>query len=83
MTVRSVGVEEELLLVDPGTGRPLAVAEKALRIAGPDDIRQKDADGDIGESVEFELQQQQLETSTKPCFGAQRARRGTAPGAGR
>ena len=31
MTVRSVGVEEELLLVEPGTGQPLAVAEMALR----------------------------------------------------
>jgi len=30
MTLRSVGVEEELLLVEPGTGRPLAVAETAL-----------------------------------------------------
>lgn len=52
MTVRSVGVEEELLLVEPGTGRPLAVAETALR---------------AGEAVDFELQAQQLETNTKPC----------------
>jgi glutamate---cysteine ligase / carboxylate-amine ligase len=31
MTVRSVGVEEELLPVEPGTGQPRAVAEAALR----------------------------------------------------
>src|SRR6201994_2622339 len=68
MTVRSVGVEEELLLVEPGTGRPLAVAETALRTTDADNGRQEDTDGDAGESLEFELQRQQLETSTKPCF---------------
>jgi hypothetical protein len=31
MTIRSVGVEEELLLVEPGSGQPRAVAEAALR----------------------------------------------------
>ena len=41
MTVRSVGVEEELLLVEPGTGQPRAVAEAALR-----GIRHPHADGD-------------------------------------
>jgi carboxylate-amine ligase len=64
MTIRSVGVEEELLLVEPGTGRPLAVAETALRIADADD----GPHGDAAESLELELQRQQLETSTKPCF---------------
>jgi glutamate---cysteine ligase / carboxylate-amine ligase len=64
MTVRSVGVEEELLLIEPGTGRPLAVAETALRAADADNRRQE---GGNEEAVEFELQRQQLETSTKPC----------------
>jgi carboxylate-amine ligase len=68
MTVRSVGVEEELLLVEPGTGRPLAVAETALRTTDADSGRQEGTGGDAGESLEFELQRQQLETSTKPCF---------------
>jgi carboxylate-amine ligase len=67
MTVRSMGVEEELLLVEPGTGQPLAVAETALRTADADG-RQEGTHGDAGESLEFELQRQQLETSTKPCF---------------
>jgi glutamate---cysteine ligase / carboxylate-amine ligase len=68
MTVRSVGVEEELLLVAPGTGQPLAVAETALRSVDTGGGRQERTDGDAGESLEFELQRQQLETSTKPCF---------------
>lgn len=68
MTIRSVGVEEELLLVEPGTGKPLAVAETALRTMDTDDGRQEGTQGDAGESLEFELQRQQLETSTKPCF---------------
>jgi carboxylate-amine ligase len=76
MTIRSMGVEEELLLVEPGTGQPLAVAETALRLADSADDRQHDsgddrqagADGDVGGAIEFELQRQQLETSTKPCF---------------
>ncbi len=67
MTVRSVGVEEELLLVEPGTGRPLAVAETALRTV--DEGRQGSAHDEAGEALEFELQRQQLETSTKPCLG--------------
>jgi len=67
MTVRSMGVEEELLLVEPGTGQPLAVAETALRTV--DDERPGSADEEAGESLEFELQRQQLETSTKPCLG--------------
>jgi carboxylate-amine ligase len=68
MRVRSVGVEEELLLVEPGTGRPLAVAETALRTMDSSDGRQDGRHEDAGESLESELQRQQLETSTKPCF---------------
>ena len=33
--VRSVGVEEELLIVEPGTGRPRALAGAVIRAAGP------------------------------------------------
>jgi carboxylate-amine ligase len=68
MTIRSVGVEEELLLVEPGTGQPLAVAETALRTVDADDGREEGRQADARESLEFELQLQQLETSTKPCF---------------
>ncbi len=76
MTVRSVGVEEELLLVEPETGQPKAVAETALRaMAGtpangdePGGTSYRDAAVPPGpESLSSELQQQQLETNTRPC----------------
>ena len=56
---RTVGVEEELMLVDPATGELTAVAEPALHAH-----RQ---DGDESPEVENELFLQQLETSTEPC----------------
>jgi YbdK family carboxylate-amine ligase len=68
MTIRSVGVEEELLLVEPGTGKPRAVAGTALRA-----IRQTadnpDNPGDAAQALSYELQGQQLETNTRPCRG--------------
>jgi carboxylate-amine ligase len=57
MTMRTVGVEEELLLVEPGTGQPLAVAETALGAAGQPEETE----------LAFELQRQQLETNTTVC----------------
>ena len=59
---RSIGVEEELLLVDPDTGVPQAVAGAALRSAA-------ETSGE-GAGVEGELMQQQLETGTSPCEDA-------------
>jgi carboxylate-amine ligase len=53
MSPRSVGVEEEFLLVEPGTGQPQALAGTVLRTAGPE--------------LEAELQEQQLETNSRPC----------------
>jgi carboxylate-amine ligase len=53
MSPRSVGVEEEFLLVEPGTGQPRAAAGTVLRTGSPD--------------LEGELQEQQLETSSQPC----------------
>jgi YbdK family carboxylate-amine ligase len=71
MTVRSVGVEEELLLVEPGTGQPRAVAETALRAVQQPGTAEDEppgrADGDAAQSLDFELQRQQLETNTRPC----------------
>jgi carboxylate-amine ligase len=57
MDSRSVGVEEEFLLVEPETGRPKAVAGTVLQAAGPE----------AGTDLEGELQQQQLETNSRPC----------------
>ena len=85
MDVRSVGVEEELLLVEPGSGRPRAVAAAVLRAGdaggGP---------GDAAAELEYELQLQQVETSTRPCVSLdelagelRRARAAAAEAAGR
>jgi YbdK family carboxylate-amine ligase len=75
MSLRSVGVEEELLLVDPVTGRPRAVAGSVLQAARQADPKQDDGPGagtgayDAAEALESELQLQQLETNTRPCRG--------------
>ena len=52
--VRTVGVEEELLLVDADTAEPRAVAGAVLA-------------GQCARTPVAELQQQQLETNTDPC----------------
>ena len=51
---RTVGVEEEYLLVDPDTGRPRAVAHVALA-------------AEHGAELTGELQREQLESATRPC----------------
>ena len=55
---RTVGVEEEYLLVDPDTGRPRAVSHVALA-----------ADPATESTTELtgELQREQLESATRPC----------------
>jgi carboxylate-amine ligase len=58
VSLRSVGVEEEFLLLDPDTGAPRAVASTVLR-AG------QDLDG----GLTGELQAEQLETGTYPRCG--------------
>lgn len=63
--VRRVGVEEELLLVDPGSGCPVALASTAL--ARAPQVAEHGADDEPGGVVEEELQQEQIETDTKPC----------------
>ncbi|MDX6313387.1 MAG: glutamate---cysteine ligase / carboxylate-amine ligase, partial [Streptomyces sp.] len=52
--LRTVGVEEELLLVDAGSFTPRAVAGAVL-------------EGEKGGELVAELQQQQLEINTHPC----------------
>ena len=58
MDVRTVGVEEEFLLVDPVGGRPLAAAGAVLGAGAP---------GETAGPLQKELQRQQLETGTRPC----------------
>jgi glutamate---cysteine ligase / carboxylate-amine ligase len=54
VTVRTLGVEEEFLLVDPGSGRPRAVGQAVLAASADEELT-------------GELQQEQVETGTKPC----------------
>ncbi|MEU7136079.1 glutamate--cysteine ligase [Streptomyces sp. NPDC046261] len=58
--MRSVGVEEELLLVDPDTGNPRAVAGTVLAHAGVG------CEEETGAGLEKELQREQLEIATRP-----------------
>ncbi len=58
--MRTIGVEEELLIVDGSTGKPRAVAAAAL-----EDVDEPEDGADGG--VVGELMLQQLETGTRPC----------------
>lgn len=51
---RTVGVEEEFLLVDPDTRQTIAMAGSVLQVAD-------------GEELTGELQREQVETGTRPC----------------
>ncbi|WP_176884013.1 glutamate--cysteine ligase [Nocardioides sp. YR527] len=60
---RTVGVEEELLLVDAESGVPRSVASEVLRVArrrGDTEVQVGEAGGSVGP----ELQEQQVETDT-------------------
>ncbi|MGW7465420.1 glutamate--cysteine ligase 2 [Streptomyces xantholiticus] len=59
MDVRTVGVEEELLLVDPDSGEPRALSAAVLAAAGREG-------GDVQQVFESELQREQLEFATLP-----------------
>lgn len=66
--IRSMGVEEELLLADPVSGAPLAVAGAVME-AGQvlSSSGGQEAGGGDSQLFDFELQAQQLETNTRPC----------------
>lgn len=57
MDARTVGVEEEFLLVDAVSGQPRAIAAAVLRLDDAPPAQEMDA----------ELQLQQIETGTEPC----------------
>ncbi|QIX28746.1 glutamate--cysteine ligase [Nocardioides sp. JQ2195] len=63
--MRTVGVEEELLLVDATTGAPRSVASQVLRVAKRRG-ETGEANDDVGGSLGPELQEQQVETDTPP-----------------
>lgn len=62
--MRTVGVEEELILVDAWTGHPRAVAAQVLQVAAEHgEVRYDDLEHG---AMVHELQQEQLETYTPP-----------------
>ncbi|WP_458112341.1 glutamate--cysteine ligase [Arthrobacter sp. R1-13] len=64
--MRTFGVEEELLIVDPDTGEPLALADALLAVRPPTaDDDAPDSEGDRGLTAELKLEQ--IETQTLPC----------------
>ncbi|MGW2671662.1 glutamate--cysteine ligase 2 [Streptomyces sp. NPDC001272] len=63
--MRSVGVEEELLLVDPGTGEPLALSAAVMSAASREGSTEN---GEAGGALESELKCEQLEFSTRPVL---------------
>jgi carboxylate-amine ligase len=69
--MRTVGVEEELLVVDRDSGRPVAVAGGVLgRARESEEAGAAGEGGDrIGGTIGAELQQQQVETDTPPRTG--------------
>ncbi|MGW6536466.1 glutamate--cysteine ligase [Streptomyces sp. NPDC055051] len=64
--MRSVGVEEELLLVDARSGAPLAVSGAVLAAAELSAWRHVGTSGRPEHEFETELQKEQLEFATKP-----------------
>ena len=62
-----MGVEEELMLVDPETGLLTAVAQRALRARGDAGGGTEAAVQPDDPGVEAELFLQQIETTTPPC----------------
>ncbi|MBF4568596.1 glutamate--cysteine ligase [Plantibacter sp. VKM Ac-2880] len=71
--MRSIGVEEELLLVDDRTGRPLAVARQALRSLAPQDAV----------AVTGEIQQEMVEAVSRPHRTLERLHEDVAAGRAR
>lgn len=65
--MRSIGVEEELLLVDPQSGSPLAAVQRALAALDPSQVRQDcDLPPGVGPEVEAEVKQEQIEVVSPP-----------------
>jgi carboxylate-amine ligase len=63
--MRTLGIEEELLVVDAETGCPRSVAEQVLRRTEQPADASSPA-GEPGGNLSVELQQQQVETDTPP-----------------
>jgi carboxylate-amine ligase len=76
--MRTFGVEEELIIVDPVSGVPLALANAVLSGLTPEDTGAGAAGatgaagasglGNSGSGFSFELKLEQVETQTAPCL---------------
>jgi glutamate---cysteine ligase / carboxylate-amine ligase len=64
--MRTVGVEEELLLVEADTGHPRSVAARVLRAQAARVRIPTPGDTDVHGSMEHEFKKEQLETYTAP-----------------
>ena len=64
--MRTMGVEEELLLVDARTGRPRNVASAVIRAADARGESGSAPSDDRGGSLGHELHKTQVETDTPP-----------------
>lgn len=64
--MRSIGVEEELLIVDARTGQPRNAAREVIRAAEARDVRNPAPSDDSGGSLGHELHKTQVETDTPP-----------------
>ena len=67
--MRAMGVEEELILLDPSTGEPRNVAAEVVRVAQAREERNPESDDDRGGTLGHELQKAQIETDTPPLTG--------------
>lgn len=75
--MRTFGAEEELLIVDPETGEPLALADAMLSARSgmpdgvthaPSDVAVVDAEARNQLGLSAELKLEQIETQTRPCL---------------
>jgi carboxylate-amine ligase len=79
VAARTIGVEEELMLVDPESGQLSQSSRQAILAARRSESSQPDAPAD-GEKLETELYLSQIETNTQPCATLAELRRSIARG---
>ncbi|UKA50273.1 glutamate--cysteine ligase [Arthrobacter sp. FW305-123] len=67
--MRTFGVEEELLIADPGDGLPLPLASGLLDAVAP-----TEAEDGAGPALKSEFKQEQIEVNSRPCRTAKELR---------
>lgn len=64
--MRTIGVEEELIVLDASTGLPRNLASEVVRAAAAREEANPESDDERGGSVGYEVQKAQIETDTPP-----------------